>query len=698
VASSSPRVFISYSHESEQHREAVLTFAGRLRGQGIDACIDRYVHTPAQGWDRWVEEQIRLAQFVLCICTKRYRLAFEGRYERGGLGVNNEGLLIARELCEAGRGSEKFIPVLLAHDRAEPGGRPEQFELYERRDHVPHVLKEFHCYRLPEDDEALHRRLTGQPDVFTPALGESRTPARRAARSEAQPALPTRSAGNPDSAAPLRRITADDLAVEPGDTPGLYITRLVNPPSRENADALTSIWLTAVGDAQYRVDSIRLEAHPPDFGGVSARVTLPVDAQYSCYYGEDSDRVHPLKPAVSVGPRTRRSVILTVRFIPEDDVRAYGSLHAWLNYHLDDGTRGCIEIATPPRWGASLAALVGRDIEVSSARRRDAAATTPVITSGGLIRGLDEAAPAALRYQPLPLTSLQWIIGYDPAQPQARIPAPARCVDALRRRCEQVLAARLPLIEALPVGEQAFADFVLQHADDERTWELCGSIGDRSVDRLFDRLPRQRRQPSLRRSMLAGWHLRCRDRRLLQLIERMPPLTPDFEDYLVPLLLFPVPGWERAWAARQASEVPLHRWRLALAAVQFEPVLERDDWLAVMNVGEELFGVPVFLRGSMNEWGLSLPFTRRSAISAEAEVTLTPGRHLFKIADEHWQRRLNMGSGSDGVLLSLDQPLRLSVGEFSGNIAIDVPQPALYRVSLSVVHWDDWQVRVTAVG
>ncbi|MCA9692362.1 MAG: toll/interleukin-1 receptor domain-containing protein [Myxococcales bacterium] len=47
-----PRVFISYSHDSEPHREAVLQLAQRLRGDGIDVRLDRFEAAPAQGWPR----------------------------------------------------------------------------------------------------------------------------------------------------------------------------------------------------------------------------------------------------------------------------------------------------------------------------------------------------------------------------------------------------------------------------------------------------------------------------------------------------------------------------------------------------------------------------------------------------------------------------------------------------------------------
>jgi len=48
-----PRVFISYSHDSDGHREQVLALSERLRRDGIPTELDRYVNgSPPEGWPR----------------------------------------------------------------------------------------------------------------------------------------------------------------------------------------------------------------------------------------------------------------------------------------------------------------------------------------------------------------------------------------------------------------------------------------------------------------------------------------------------------------------------------------------------------------------------------------------------------------------------------------------------------------------
>jgi hypothetical protein len=57
------RVLISYSHDSEEHRAAVLDLAQRLRGAGLDAVLDRHVAAPREGWPRWMPTMTRAFPF-----------------------------------------------------------------------------------------------------------------------------------------------------------------------------------------------------------------------------------------------------------------------------------------------------------------------------------------------------------------------------------------------------------------------------------------------------------------------------------------------------------------------------------------------------------------------------------------------------------------------------------------------------------
>ena len=56
-------VFISYSHDSDEHREQVLGLSERLRADGIETVLDQYVNgSPAEGWPRWMLDQLDAAR------------------------------------------------------------------------------------------------------------------------------------------------------------------------------------------------------------------------------------------------------------------------------------------------------------------------------------------------------------------------------------------------------------------------------------------------------------------------------------------------------------------------------------------------------------------------------------------------------------------------------------------------------------
>jgi|GEM_PF-6103950 len=151
-----PKVFLSYSHDSAEHKDRVLAVCDRLRADGIDAWIDQYETSPPEGWPRWCANRVEKADFVLVVCTGTYERRFRGAEEPGrGLGGQWEGFVIYQELYESAARNSKFIPVLL------PPAVPE---------HIPTVLRSVSRYELIEDDgyRRLIRHLTGQPE--TPAL------------------------------------------------------------------------------------------------------------------------------------------------------------------------------------------------------------------------------------------------------------------------------------------------------------------------------------------------------------------------------------------------------------------------------------------------------------------------------------------------------------------------------------------------
>ncbi len=110
------KVFISYSHDSPEHSDKVLALSERLRVDGIETRLDQYVDgSPAEGWPRWMLDQLDASDFVLAVCTETYYRRFRGHEKPGkSKGVDWEGALITQELYDGRRRTLKFVPVFLS--------------------------------------------------------------------------------------------------------------------------------------------------------------------------------------------------------------------------------------------------------------------------------------------------------------------------------------------------------------------------------------------------------------------------------------------------------------------------------------------------------------------------------------------------------------------------------------------------------
>jgi hypothetical protein len=101
--------FISYSWDDDAHREWVRKLAERLRADGVDVSIDRWAVVPGEQLPAFMERAIRDNQFVIIICTPRYKLRSDTR--EGGVGY--EGDIMTAEVLTS-QNNRKFIPVLRA--------------------------------------------------------------------------------------------------------------------------------------------------------------------------------------------------------------------------------------------------------------------------------------------------------------------------------------------------------------------------------------------------------------------------------------------------------------------------------------------------------------------------------------------------------------------------------------------------------
>ena len=102
-----PKVFISYSHDSEDHREWVKKLAINLRKHGVDAILDQF-HLELGGDLRFfIEEGLNKSKMVLCICSSNY----VEKSNSGSGGTGYESMIISSSLLKNVK-TDYIIPIV----------------------------------------------------------------------------------------------------------------------------------------------------------------------------------------------------------------------------------------------------------------------------------------------------------------------------------------------------------------------------------------------------------------------------------------------------------------------------------------------------------------------------------------------------------------------------------------------------------
>ncbi len=161
TAARPPRAFISYSHDSPEHRARVLALALELRAGGVDCELDQFHEDepPPEGWPAWMRRQIHESDYVILVCTQAYyRRATGGEADGVGLGARWEAQLITQALYDAGGKNAKFIPAVFGTD--DLSYRPEFVRATTYYDVADAVRR-----------QELYWRVTRQPGLVKPPLG-----------------------------------------------------------------------------------------------------------------------------------------------------------------------------------------------------------------------------------------------------------------------------------------------------------------------------------------------------------------------------------------------------------------------------------------------------------------------------------------------------------------------------------------------
>lgn len=641
------RVFLSYSHESEEHSSDVLALANRLRGDGIDARLDVYEPAPAEGWPRWVERQIEEADFVLCVCSKRYKANFEGVNEgKLGLGVNQEGFTILQDLYEAGNRSKKYIPVFFP----KPGSYV--------WDCLPNVLRAFTRHDLPDDYDSLFRRLTNQPLVIVPALG----PLRLLSPSDRGP-VAEKSEGFKKESAIVAHIRPELHSAEQlAPSPGLFLSRLIG---NARDGKLMTVWIAAAGPLDYFLDSVRVRHNlGRGLGGGALPVALLPDAEYHITYQTNSDGIYPLNPALMVGPSSRSWAWFTIT-LTRDKVPVNTEEWAtrWIHYRNSENEFGTLVLGPVDPDIARLAKILKTEVLHTAPNFIRDDSTSMVVTPQGLQRGMEQSSLPRAHYATVRVGSR--VIG-------------GASVESDRRKAASALALRADLNQQLsdPELQDELTDWLMGRS--YIAADVVGNLGTPwAAEQLLSLLGKDRIESAV--SGLIVRHLVCGDDLLTNVLKRtdLPLERSKIEEALQALLIRPVAGFDELLTTlidrKLLSEYQVKGLSEAPASLD-EPHTDN---------GQGPLGFDVFLTGSMNSWSADQPWKMLYSEGGvyACEARLQPGVHKAKIRGLYWSQA-NFGAASS-FYLRPGARLDLVFGPWSSDISLQIEQEASYRFEMT---------------
>ena len=158
-----PRVFISYAHDCDTHRETVRDLWIFLRAHGVNARIDRVAAEQRTDWTLWMERQVAEADRILVVASPAYRQRAGHEADLGGgAGVQYEARLIRNLFYQDQSALRRFLPVVL------PGGSPDDLPAFL----TPAVATVYRVSAFTVDGaETLLRVLHDRPGEVEPPLG-----------------------------------------------------------------------------------------------------------------------------------------------------------------------------------------------------------------------------------------------------------------------------------------------------------------------------------------------------------------------------------------------------------------------------------------------------------------------------------------------------------------------------------------------
>ncbi|WP_370967557.1 SEFIR domain-containing protein [Amycolatopsis sp. cg9] len=155
-----PRVFVSYSHDDENHKTLVRRFAEFLhRHVGLEVHLDQWADGYRIDWAKWAARQLQQADFTLAIASPVYRRRLDGdEPPQIGWGSQFEGAILRNQLSsDIDEYTARILPVVL------PGRAIEEIPGFL----TPYSASHYKIQQFQVDDSgvrSLVRAITGQAE------------------------------------------------------------------------------------------------------------------------------------------------------------------------------------------------------------------------------------------------------------------------------------------------------------------------------------------------------------------------------------------------------------------------------------------------------------------------------------------------------------------------------------------------------
>ena len=154
-----PKVFVSYSHDSAEHKQWVLNLCTKLRDNKVDVILDQWDLGPGADATLFMENGVRDSNKILVICTDNY----VSKVDAAEGGVGYERMILIGELVDDLR-TDKFIPII-----RQPSGQEQRPTCLKTRIFINFTDDNQFDEKLIELLHVLHQ----VPLVEKPQLGES---------------------------------------------------------------------------------------------------------------------------------------------------------------------------------------------------------------------------------------------------------------------------------------------------------------------------------------------------------------------------------------------------------------------------------------------------------------------------------------------------------------------------------------------